>query len=103
MRDDERFEIERAFDLIPHVVGASWATVWYRLSGRRRPRRDEFREKVIEYMVMIRPVYEAYEGTAGFEEISAYIRRRVDAEIARIRRGDNREIEKRYDRYIDYG
>ena len=26
MRNDERFEIQRAFDLLPHVVGASWTT-----------------------------------------------------------------------------
>ena len=29
MRNDERFEIQRAFDLLPHVVGASWTVVWF--------------------------------------------------------------------------
>ena len=32
MIDDQRFEIERAFDLLPHVVGASW----HRSRHRRR-------------------------------------------------------------------
>ena len=36
MRNDERFEIQRAFDLLPHVVGASWTTVWFRMQGIRR-------------------------------------------------------------------
>ena len=31
MRNDERFEIERAIDLLPHVVGSSWAMTYFRL------------------------------------------------------------------------
>ena len=45
MRNDERFEIERAFDLLPHVVGASWTAVWFRMQGNKKPTREEFREK----------------------------------------------------------
>ena len=44
MRNDERFEIERAFDLLPHVVGASWTAVWFRMQGLRKPCRVEVRE-----------------------------------------------------------
>jgi hypothetical protein len=32
MRNDERFEIQRAFDLLPHIVGCSWATIWFRMN-----------------------------------------------------------------------
>ena len=32
-----------------------------------------------------------------------YVRRRKDGEIRRIAEGRNREVEKRYDRYLDYG
>ena len=50
MRDDQRFEIQRAFDLLPHVVGCSWATIWFRFYGIKHPKREEFREKVVEYL-----------------------------------------------------
>ena len=53
MRNDERFEIQRAFDLLPHVVGASWTAVWFRMQGIRKPLREEFREKALEYLKMI--------------------------------------------------
>ena len=53
MRDDQRFEIQRAFDLLPHVVGCSWATIWFRFNGIKHPKRDEFREKVVEYFEML--------------------------------------------------
>ena len=53
MRNDERFEIERAFDLLPHVVGSSWAAVWFRMKGIKKPSREEFREKTLEYLKMM--------------------------------------------------
>lgn len=102
MRDDQRFEIERAFDLLPHVVGASWATVWYRIKGDKHPTREEFRAKTAEYFEMLEPVYAAYHGEE-FSEIISYIKRRRAEEVEKIIDGRNKEIEKRYDRYVDYG
>ena len=49
MRDDERFEMMRAMDLLPQVAGASFATTWFRLGGQRRPTREEYRAKTAEY------------------------------------------------------
>ena len=46
MRDDEKFEIERAFDLLPHVVGASWATIWFRLNGQKHPSKRNLEKKL---------------------------------------------------------
>lgn len=104
MRDDERFEIERAFDLLPHIVGASWATAWFRLSGNKRPTRGEFRAKAAEYFGMPCALYGAFDGAGGgLGEMSAYIARRREEESGRILGGQNKEIERRYDRYVDYG
>lgn len=103
MRNDERFEIERAFDLLPHVAGSSWAAVWFRMSGVKRPSRKEYREKVLEYMHMIEPLFDSYPDEPEFADIRRYIMTRRDQEYARIAGGHNKEIEKRYDRYIDYG
>ena len=102
MKDEQRFEIERAFDLLPHVVGASWAVIWFRFKGLR-PTREEFRDKVIEYFNLLKPLYDSYPQSDEFTEILEYIQRRKNEEIERIKDGLNKEIEKRYDRYIDYG
>ena len=103
MRDDQRFEIERAFDLLPHVVGASWASIWFRLNNIKNPSRDEYRNKVIEYFEMLNPLFDSYANTSGLEDITNYINKRKNEEIKRISKGENKEIEKRYDRYLDYG
>ena len=103
MRDDQRFEIERAFDLLPHVVGASWAVTWFRLNGIKKPSIEEFRTKVIEYFLLLDPLFNSFVDNASFEDIKKYVKHRKNEEIENIRKGQNKEIEKRYERYIDYG
>ncbi len=103
MRNDQRFEIERAFDLLPHVVGASWAVIWFRFNGIKRPSPEEFNEKVIEYFELLNPLFEVLQKKENLEEISKYIERKKIEEIRKIKNGENLEIEKRYKRYLDYG
>ena len=103
MRNDERFEIQRAFDLLPHVVGASWTAVWFRMKGIKKPTREEFREKTIEYLQLVEPVFDSYPKEEEFAEINKYIEFRKKEEYEKIRTGENNEIETRYDRYVDYG
>ena len=103
MRDDQRFEIQTAFDLLPHVVGCSWATIWFRLNKIKKPTREEFREKVTEYFKMLDPLVNVYPQDKNFEEIVSYLKKRNAIELEKIKDGKNPEIEKRYDRYVDYG
>ena len=103
MREEQRFEIERAIDLLPHIVGGSWAKVWYRMKGIRNPTRDEFRNKVIEFFRTLEPLFESLNGDDSMNEINSYIQNRLKNEVEQIKLGENKEIEKRYQRYIDYG
>ena len=104
MRNDERFEIQRAFDLLPHVVGASWTAVWFRMKGIKKPTREEFREKSLEYLRLVEPVFDSYsKEEEEFADICKYIEFRKKEEYEKIRSGENKEIEVRYDRYVDYG
>ena len=103
MRDDQRFEIQTALDLLPHVVGCSWATIWFRLNKIKKPTREEFREKVTEYFKMLDPLMNVYDQKENFSEIIDYLKKRNAIELEKISTGKNPEVEKRYDRYIDYG
>ena len=103
MREEQRFEIERAMDLLPQIAGGSWAMVWYRMKGIRNPTRDEFRNKVIEFFRTLEPLFESLNGDDSMNEINSYIQNRLKNEVEQIKLGENKEIEKRYQRYIDYG
>lgn len=101
LRDDDRFEVARALDLLPHVAGASFATVHFRLEGYK-PTRQEYRARAAKYFKIVCQALDVYPSTGQFEPLKAYIRGRAQREMDRILAGHNREIEKRYDRYIDY-
>ena len=103
MRDDEKFEIERALDLLPHITGASWAMLWFRINGVKNPTKEEFREKTIEYFSKIQPLLQSFDKDKEFDEISQYMKNRFEVEKKLIKSGDNKEVEKRYQRYLDYG
>ena len=103
MRDDERYEIQRAFDLLPYVVGCSWATIWFRMNGIKKPTREDFRKKTIEYFKKIEPVFDSYPKEEKFKVIQKYIEFRTNDVIQKISEGLNLDVEKRYDRYVDYG
>jgi len=103
MIDDQRFEIQSAFDLLPHVVGCSWATIWFRLNKIKNPTNEEFREIVVEYFKMLEPLVNVYPQDKNFEEIVTYLKKRNSIELDKISSGRNPEVEKRYERYVDYG
>ncbi|WP_100182433.1 hypothetical protein [Candidatus Nitrosotenuis aquarius] len=103
MRDDERFEIERAYDLLPHVIGASWACVWFRTNNIKKPTIEEFRSKTVEYFEIIQKMSDAYPAEDKFLDIISYMKKRHEQEVENIISGKNPEIEKRYKRYVDYG
>ncbi|MDE1829602.1 MAG: hypothetical protein KGI25_04700 [Thaumarchaeota archaeon] len=103
MRDDEAFEIDMAFDLLPHVVGASWATIWFRMNRIRRPNAEEFRNKVLEYYKMLDPLVTSYSKDEKLADMDRHIRGLYQHEMDRILQGKNQEIEKRFKRYLDYG
>ena len=76
MRDDQRFEIQSAFDLLPHIVGCSWATIWFRMKKIKNPTREEFREKVTEYFKILDPLVNVYPQDKNFEEIVSYLKKK---------------------------
>jgi len=103
MRNDERYEIQRAFDLFPHVAGSSWAVIWFRMKGIKKPTREEYREKTLEYFKKIEPIFDSFPREKEFDEINRYIENRKNEEFRKIKSGENDEVEVRYDRYVDYG
>jgi hypothetical protein len=74
------------------------------MKGIKKPTREEFREKTIEYFRLVEPVFDSYsKEEEEFAEICKYIEFRKKEEYEKIRSGENKEIEVRYDRYVDYG
>lgn len=103
MRETDRFEIERAYDLLPHVIGASWASIFFRLNQIKNPTREEYRGKAAEYLRILERIPDLFPEEQQFFSIKEYVVTRYAEEIQKVLEGRNPEIEKRYKRYIDYG
>ena len=69
----------------------------------KNPSREEYREKVLEYFELISPLFESYPDEENFKDIIEYVKRRKTEEVQKIKEGINKEVEKRYNRYVDYG
>ena len=76
---------------------------FFRLKKIRNPTKEEFREKVVQYFKMLEPLVNVYPQDKNFEEIVTYLKKRNSIELDKISNGKNPEVEKRYDRYVDYG
>ena len=48
-------------------------------------------------------LFKSFEDNESLSDINSYIKNRLKNEIKQIELGGNKEIEKRYQRYIDYG
>ena len=77
--------------------------VWFRMKGVRNPTREEFRTKVIEFFLKLEPLLTSFENNESLNDVNSYIKNRLKKEIQQIKLGGNKEVEKRYQRYIDYG
>ena len=102
MQEDDSFELDRAFDLIPHVIGSSWAVIWFRVNKIKKPTREEYRNRVAAYVKMLDSFIDSFPKSENFQEMVAFAKKRHQDEIEKILVGKNLEVEKRFDRYVEY-
>jgi len=77
---------------------------------KKKPLEEMSLPKPTGWRILVLP-YKAKEKTKGgiilsdknFEEIINYLKKRNAVELEKISGGKNPEVEKRYDRYVDYG
>ena len=100
MIQDTNYEIKRALDDLPHIVGATCATAVFRASHNRQPTRIQYQECAAEYFSKFA---NQIANDSDLDSLKEYIKRRIKEETERILAGTNPEVERRYERYIDYG
>ena len=51
----------------------------------------------------IRDRLKSFDNDELLDDVNSYIKNRLKNEIRKIKLGENNEVEKRYQRYMDYG
>ncbi|MGI0024159.1 MAG: hypothetical protein ACREA4_03310, partial [Nitrososphaera sp.] len=62
------FEIDRLVEDLAKIYSAACATSWFKISGNRRPTKEEFRGKVVEFMKHFEHTLSSFPQTAEAEK-----------------------------------
>jgi len=96
------FEIDRLVEDLAKIYSTACATSWFKIEGNKRPTREEFRAKTVEFMRHFEYTLSAFPQTPESDKFKEYAKKLLEHEIAQVLTGGNKEVEKRYKYYVDY-
>jgi hypothetical protein len=99
----EYFEIDRVIEELPKNYAAPCTTTWFKVTNNKRPSKEEYRKKVIEFMKHFEhTLSNYYPDSAQKEQLTEYVKRGLQKTIHSVKIGNDKEVERRYRYYVDY-
>jgi hypothetical protein len=95
------FEIERLIEDLAKLYSCSCATSWFKVESHWNPTRDEFRNKVVEFMKHFEYTLSTFPDSPESERFKKYTRQLLQNESMAVLKGDNKDVEKRYDYFVN--
>jgi len=95
------FEIERLIEDLPKLYSCSCATSWFKVLGQWNPTRDEFRQKVVEFMNQFEITLATFPNNVESEKFKTRSRQLLQKETESVLRGGNKDVEKRYNYFVN--
>ena len=99
---EDFFEVDRLIEDLAKFYSTACATVWFRVQGRTKPSKEEYRTKVAEFMNHFEYSLGTFPQTPAAETFKSHVREALANEITRVKSGENKEVEKRYRYFVDY-
>jgi hypothetical protein len=97
------FEIERLVEDLAKIYATACATSWFKLMHNKKPTKQEFRNKVVEFMGHFDFTLQTFpQSSPEADNFRKYARGLLEREIQGVLLGKNNEVEKRYKYYADY-
>jgi hypothetical protein len=95
------FEIERLIEDLAKLYSCSCATSWFKVEGITNPTRHEFRIKVVEYMHHFEYTLSTFPDSHESEKFKKYARELLEKQYRLVKDGDDKEVEKRYNYFVN--
>ena len=95
------FEIERLIEDLAKLYSCSCATSWFKVENRWHPTKDEFRNKVVEFMHHFEYTLSTFPDSPESEKFKKRTRELLQKESSLVLKGDNKEVEKRYNYFVN--
>lgn len=97
------FEMDRVLEDMVKGYAAPCATTWFKVTNNRKPTKDEYRKKVVEFMKHFEYVLSnLYPPGSQTEYLREYAKEGLQKAIRSINGGNNKEVERRYTYYTSY-
>jgi hypothetical protein len=95
------FEIERLIEDLAKLYSCSCATSWFKVESHWHPTRDEFRNKVVEFMNHFEYTLSTFPDSPESEMFKKRTRELLQKESMLVLNGNNKEVEKRYNYFVN--
>jgi hypothetical protein len=96
------FEIDRLVEDLAKIYSTACATTWFKLTKNKRPSKEEFRKKVVEFMEHFNHTLSTFPQVQEIDQFRDYASEILRKEIEKVLQGDNKEVERRYKYYVEY-
>jgi hypothetical protein len=95
------FETDRLIEDLAKLYCCSCAASWFKIESRRHPTRVEFRNKVVEFMNHFEYSLSKFPNSPESEKFKKRCRELLVKESNLVLRGENKEVEKRYNYFVN--
>lgn len=96
---DLYFEIGLLLENLAKNYGTPNANYYFRIH-KIKPSKDEYRKKVVEYMMHYKYTLESFKDTPNYNKFERYVDEHLSDESKKVLEGKNKDVEKRYSYYI---
>ena len=103
LKNLDLFELDRLLEDMAKAYAAPAATVWFKVTNNRKPTKEEYHKKVIEFVKKFESLIKScYPENEQSDYLREHISKNVMYGISSINAGNNKEVERRYRYYVDY-
>jgi hypothetical protein len=95
------FEMDRVIQELAKAYPAQCATTWFKITKNHKPTKEEYRDKVVEYMKQFEYLLATYPQCLETDKLEELIKKSLDKEIEKVLQGNNNDVERRYKHYVE--
>ena len=95
------FEMERVIEELAKAYPAQCATTWFKITKNHKPTREEYRNKVVEYMKQFEYLLDTYLQSLETDKLKEPVKKSLDNEIEKVLQGYNNNVERLYKHYVE--
>ena len=95
------FEMDRVIEELAKAYPAQCATTWFKITKNHKPTKEEYRDKVVEYMKQFEYLLATYPQCPETNKLKELVKKSLDNEIEKVLHGNNNDLERRYKHYIE--